>query len=570
MKRKTSIFLALLLLLSGCGATSASVSESNADATSAVSVAETPQVSLEAAIDPNEAEISLVDTADSSMLPESYPMLCEDGSVKLTLLQELNSQITDIVTDYNELQVFQELQERTGVQLEWELYNGTAMETQFSLLVAASDLPDVCCVAQYYTAGIASAVENNVFVDLSDYLADYAPNYYEIVNTNGIRQQAYNELGQIVSFYEIGQKELTPNTGMLLRGDWLEQQGLELPVTYDQYESTLLQLKEAYQLEAPLVHVSSPNGQIAADNETYLSAGMDVRRGFSLTQDGDLIYGPVENSYREYLQIMNKWYNEGIIYRDFYTVDAGSAMGLPMEYMSTGKTACMFTYCEFADMISFDNETAKLVPGYLPRETENQTVHLTQGIDARFKTDTAWAITGNATEEKVKAACMMLNYFYTEEGALLANWGVEDVAFTYQDDGTPWYTDLVLSNPDGLNQTQAEFMYLGYKVPTCSDYTKYNIAGITKYADWVDVWGTADNTHALPALTLSVEETETYAAAATDVETYLAEALTKFIIGDMDINDDATWSAYLDKLNQLGLQDMIDCYQAAMDRYNAS
>lgn len=580
MKKTLSVIMVLvLLLLSACGANAPSTQETSsttAETQGEEIASQEPEKTAEAAepveavIDPSEAEITLVDDVDNSMLPESYPSICEDGSITLTLLQETNSMVADFVMDYNELQIFQELQNLTGIQLEWLLCSGSAMETQFNLLVAAEDLPDVCCVAQYYTAGIASAVENDVFMDLAELLPDYAPNYYAIVNVDGIRQQAYNELGQIIAFYEIGQKELTPNIGMLLRGDWLDEQGLPLPVTYDQYESTLLQLKNAYQLEAPLVHAAPSNAQAITDSELYLSAGKEVREGFSLDKNGSLIYGPIQDAYREYLQIMNRWYEEGLIYHDFYTVDAGNAMALPMEYMSNEKSACMFTYCEFVDMIKFGNESAYLTPGYLPRETEDQAVHLTQGIDARFKSETAWAVSCNATEDKAKAACMLINYLYTEEGALLANWGVEDVSFTYQEDGTPWYTELVLNNADGLTQTQAEVMYLGYKVPTYSDYTKYNIAGMTKFADWIEIWGTADNAYALPALTLTIQETETYTAAASDVETYLAETLTKFIIGDLDIDDNDMWNSYLENLFQLGLQDMIDCYQAAMDRYRAS
>lgn len=578
MKRKFALFLALMLLfLSGCGSTSASVATeapSSAPSVTEESPVETTPEEAPAQVDvapAGDEEILLEEATegvDESVLPENYPMICEDGSITLTLLNEINSQVTDIVTDYNELQIYQELSARTGINLEWELYSGTAMQTQFSLLIAAGDLPDICCVAQYYTDGIASAVENEIFVDLAPYLADYAPHYKSITEQDGIRQLVYDEYGELICFHEIGQKELTPNTGMLIRGDWLEEQGLELPITYEQYESTLLQLKDAYDLEAPIVHTSAPMAAMAATNELYLSSGKNVKTDFSLDADGNLIFGPVEDSYREWLQIMRRWYDEGLIYRDFYSVDAGSAMSLPIEYVSLEKSACMHNYCEFVAMISFDDPDARLDAGYLPRDTEDQQVHLTTGIDARFKSNTAWAFSTNATMEEIQAGCLMLNYLYTDEGALLANWGVEGTAFEYQEDGTPWFTDLVLNNPDGLNQTQAEIMYLGCGVPTYSDYTKYNIAGITKYAHWVEVWGTADNTYALPAFSLNVEETEAYAAVATDVQTYLSEVVVKFFIGDLDINDDVVWQEHIDKLYQLGLQDMYDSYQSALNRYN--
>jgi len=47
-----------------------------------------------------------------------------------------------------------------------------------------------------------------------------------------------------------------------------------------------------------------------------------------------------------------------------------------------------------------------------------------------------------------------------------------------------------------------------------------------------------------------------------------AKAMTDFCTGILDVNDDAAWAAYIKELEDLGLQDVIDVYQAALDRYN--
>ena len=164
---------------------------------------------------------------------------------------------------------------------------------------------------------------------------------------------------------------------------------------------------------------------------------------------------------------------------------------------------------------------------------------------------------------------MMMNYFYTPEGALLANYGVEGQSFEYREDGTPWYTDLILDNPDGLSMTQALCYYVGYMVPCDCDYTVYNIASLTTWSDFVDAWGTADNSWRFPDVSLTAEEQEEYAAASADVETYLDETLIQFIIGDLDVDDDAVWQEYLDAMDSLGVGTMIDIYEAALSRYNA-
>lgn len=389
----------------------------------------------------------------------------------------------------------------------------------------------------------------------------YAPDYKAISQMDDIRPSVYDEAGQITTFYQIGMEEFVPNNGVFLRKDLMEEQGLENPVTYDEYEKVLLKLKSTYNIEAPIF--------LFDGNELWLSSGKNVQEGFSLDEDGNCVYGPVEDNYREYLKIANKWYDEGLIYHDFYVIPNGQNIPYMIEFMSSGKSVVAYGYNEFAGMIALE-EGQSFMAGYIPRDEEDQQVHLTMGVDKRLAKGVAYAISGNASEEEIQNLCMMMNYFYTEEGALFANYGVQGQAFEYRDDGTPWYTDLITANPDGLSQTQALLTYIGYMVPAYADYTKYNISSLTTWADFIDVWSTADNTLAMPEVVLTTEETEKYAKINSDVQTYLDETLVKFFIGDLDVNDDAAWNSYLSELDSLGVQDMIDIYTAALERYHSA
>jgi len=69
----------------------------------------------------------------------------------------------------------------------------------------------------------------------------------------------------------------------------------------------------------------------------------------------------------------------------------------------------------------------------------------------------------------------------------------------------------------------------------------------------------------MPTMSLTADEESTYAAAATDVSTYMDEIVIKFMIGDADI--DAQWDTYLDTMDSLGANEMIDIYAAAYERY---
>lgn len=541
MKKLISLLLAMVMILAlfaGCGSSSATE---------------------ESEEEPESAETT--DTAtevNASGLPDSYPLLCDDGSLSLSMYQSMVPILTDI-EDFNDLYFWQEVSSRTGVTLEWQMVSFTVAEEQLNLLIAADDLPNIVCTAQYYTDGISSAVENDVFADIADYLEDYAPDYLEIVSQDDVYPVVFDDNGSIVYFYEIGSEEFPPNNGVFLRGDLLAEQGLDIPVTYDEYEETFLALKNAYDMEAPIYYDSS-------SYPDWIASGLNVSMDFSLDADGNCIYGPVEDNFREYLQIMNRWYEEGLLYQDFYSVsESDSSL---VDYMSSGKSAVAFQYCETIGTVELSGEGEYFSAGYLPRENEDDEIHLSSGIDTKVLTSRCWGIGANSTEEEIQTACMLMNYFYTEEGALLLNYGVEGLSFEYQDDGTPWYTDLIIDNPDGLTQTQAMITYIGWNVPGSADYTKYNVSALTDWAEFVEVWGEADNAWAMPQVSLSVEEEEAYSAVSTDVETYLEEAVARFIIGDLDIDDDAAWENYLEYMNSLGVNTMIEVYSAALERFN--
>ena len=54
-----------------------------------------------------------------------------------------------------------------------------------------------------------------------------------------------------------------------------------------------------------------------------------------------------------------------------------------------------------------------------------------------------------------------------------------------------------------------------------------------------------------------------------NLNTYVAENYAAFINGSKDINDDATWEAYLAGFDSLNLTKLLEIRQGALDRYEA-
>ena len=495
---------------------------------------------------------------DTSFLPEDYPML-DDGSTPLSIFQETNPMMGLDVETYGELPFWQELASRTGVVLDWNMISFASSQEQFFLLVAANDLPNIVPMS-YYTEGTTKAIEDEIFVNIAGYLEDYAPHYYQLTQRKDVHSMVYDQDGNAVAFYEVADEQFPPNNGVFLRGDLLEEQGLEVPKTYDEYEDVLLKLKSAYDMEAPLYYYNMA--------QCVLTAGKGIRDTFTLTPEGEVIYGPITDQWRECMEIIRGWYDNDLIYKEFFAVPSGMEINYMVEHVASGKSAFSYGYCEFAGMITLSDPDGYLAPGHLPRENHDDQVHISDGVDDLISR--GYALGPNSTEEEIQLACMFFNYLYTDEGALLSNFGVEGESFEYDENGEPWYTDLIINNPDGLTQTQALVYYTGYFFPCHADLIKYNISTVTNWADFVEVWASADNTLSLPTLTLTQDEQEEYSKLYNDVDTYMDETVTKLEIGDLDVYDDAVWQEYLDTMDSLGAGRMLEIYRAAYDRYIGS
>jgi putative aldouronate transport system substrate-binding protein len=83
--------------------------------------------------------------------------------------------------------------------------------------------------------------------------------------------------------------------------------------------------------------------------------------------------------------------------------------------------------------------------------------------------------------------------------------------------------------------------------------------------DILEPVGTADLDISL--LLLTQEEQDDYNDLQNDIHTKVAEMTAAFITGQADL--DADWDTYVADLEDMGIQTIIDNYQAALERYNA-
>ena len=154
----------------------------------------------------------------------------------------------------------------------------------------------------------------------------YAPNYmYLMEQYPNARKDTVLDDGTMYMFDMLRINKKTGGwfilNGMSGREDWLTKLNLSIPTTRDEFEKCLIAIRDG-----------DPNGNGQAD-EIPLSINKDdinvfagwfkVLNGFYL--DGDTIkFGQLENGYKDYLALMNKWYQEGLLDNEYLLNDSST------------------------------------------------------------------------------------------------------------------------------------------------------------------------------------------------------------------------------------------------------
>ena len=557
MKKYLALLLVLAMLLavfSGCGAEGASVAPEESAAAAEASAPQAEEPSEEAPV-----EVSAIDSAVIEAVKELPPVSLPIANHDVTLgiwYQWPPFLEGSALTTPNDFPFFQNLSEDTGVDFEFTLVSMMATSEQFNLAVASQSFPDIIATPSYYSGSLDDAIENDVYLDVTDMVEEYAPHYLALLEDPDIRRDAVSQEGRIAVFWEIAKEPYPANTGLVVRQDWLDEVSMEAPVTYDELHDVLLAFKEQLGAESPLFN----------DGSTLfkpLTAGYNFQGSFC-NIDGKAIYSATAEGFKDYITMMNQWYSEGLIHPDFYVYEENSVdvTNERTRLVNSNQVGVWSNWCEDLANYEVNDPDYSLTAILNPKQNPEDEIHLCLGVDPMVSTMGGWALSTNIPEEEIPMALQVLDYLYSEEGSLMANWGREGDTFTFVD-GVPRYTDVVLNNPDYATN-MAIGIYCVFRGPLLSDLSRFNQNVVGQLKEYCDVWAGQDNAYEMPTVSMNAADSERYNALLADIDTMLDENLPKFIIGDRSLDE---FDAFMADLEQIGLEEMIALEQAALDAY---
>jgi putative aldouronate transport system substrate-binding protein len=580
MKKTIAWFLLIAMaamLLAGCGSQSTETPAETPTQSESAAPAEESTAPVESAPAAEaETETAAPDSAEEAESPAEPESTFAEGAGTWPISEEQKTiSIWDgwfpffaaYFSDYNDTLFFQTMEEITNVHVEFTLVNAEMAASQFNLMVTSGDYCDLIHdVDQNYVGGVDKAWEDEVILDITDLIDTWMPNYKAVLESDpAFLEDAVSDLGNIYQFHNVKYDAGFPDYGLMIRQDWLDQLGMERPQTYDEYYEVLTAFKNEIGASAPL-NVSNNGGyqgNFFASGYGIDATTVNSSRPFYQV-DGQVKFGPMEEGYRDYLEMMAKWYREGLIYQDFMSNLESNTM--PPDDLVLNDQMGVFganitDIAERYTSVMGDNSTLRLTGAYDPTLEKGDVTHF--GSDNGASVAGGYSVSSQCQD--LETVARWADYIYTDEGQLLSNYGVEGVSFDYQEDGTPKLADVVLHNPD---------------MPTMlalTKYTTFSLVGVEDpyrmYAEFTDdqweageIWSMADDLYAMPSgVNMTTEETEVFSAKYSDIATYVSETTLKVIMGEKDI--DAIWDEYVGNIQSMGIQDCLDVQQAALDRY---
>jgi len=472
--------------------------------------------------------------------------------------------------DWKESPFHTGLSEMTGVDIQW-LFPTTGADGQTftnTLLASPDTLPNIL-----YTAveDVAALLADGVIWDLTEYLPEYAPAFYAYLQANPARDKAMKtDDGKYYTFDFFREDGGWNDTyrGPVVRKDWLEECGLEIPKTISEFENVIRVFNAKYGAQFSFAWKRFKNGGLEGAFGAYGSATAAY-----YVKDGKVGLAQVQPEWREYVSWMNMLYEEGLFDQDSFSLDDTSIKAK----VHTDRVGISMT--SMGQMNNWNKEREaegkEAVWVGVPYPTaDDGSISSVFGGSGIGLNGYCTVISKNTDEETMKVCLQVLDYAFTQEGYLYWNYGKQGLSWDYDQNGEPVFLPLVTEDTD----TDAMTKYNGttFGGPAIQATKLLHLKNSKAAVEANDIWFYSAPVEATAGdkwptgTTFTIDESDEMSLLnPSNIDTYSSEAFANFLTGVRDIDDDATWESYLADYGTYNLDRILEIRQACYDRYLA-
>jgi len=353
--------------------------------------------------------------------------------------------------------------------------------------------------------------------------------------------------------------------GPIVRQDWLDECGLKAPVTLAEWEKVLTTFKDKYgaTLSFKISEVTASGGLASGTG----ALGFLDTADFRVTDDGTVVIPQIAEGYEELLKVMVSWWEKGLIDHDSLSMSDDSLRQKALN----GKAGIVFASGTGATNIITDATNEKNGADWVglsyPRTAQGEPTSM---ICHQYGKSTGYhaMISASSTEQELIAALRWLDYGWTEEGMMYWNFGTEGISYEYDAEGKPQWAEIVTADPLGLLEGAKKYRGTGGAAPVLQmrAMAEANNVGVGIMDSVIKTWmdNTVADKHMLPSMDMEENDRDTYEQLWSSISTYIDEESMKMLTGKTSLSQ---YDAFVDKLYEMGLQDVLDIKQKYYDEY---
>lgn len=488
----------------------------------------------------------------------------DDKKAEIKVREPLKFQVVlrDAEVSPADVELYRELESKTGTQIEWITATEAGWEEKRALLFASNTLPDAFFgtmvledddVLKYGAQGMLIPLEDYITPELMPYfsaIVEAHPEYLKAITAPD---------GHIYSLPAFDDGIVTTTKEPLyINQDWLNAVNMTVPTTLDEYYEVLKVFKE-----------NDVNGNGDPDDEiplVFMQQISDMFGAFGVVDnyqthidvaDGQVYYTATTSEYKEAIKYFNKLFKEGLIDPEAFTQDRKA---FKAKLKSEERVAGSFqTWRSSGWAIKEEDASYVPVPPMAGPDGTRMWPEMINGVVSKG----AFAITSEADDPAFIMS--WIDNVYEPEFAVQASFALKiGIHLEYGASGALETVEVATTeNRKGQVPMGRERIF------NMTEVTAELLAEAPKHMIEKQMLDTYYNDfykdEYYPMVFFTLEETEELSILKTDIISYTNEMYAKWIaVGGIE----EEWDAYIDQLNKMGLTRMIEIHQAALDRYN--
>ena len=483
-----------------------------------------------------------------------------------TLTLSIAGEKASLAPDYNEMELVQQWEEDTNVAIEWNMLAPEVYLDKRNLLLASNDLPDAFLNSRFTDDELVRYGTDGTLIPLEGLIEQYAPNLQAIFEERPELKAAVTASdGHIYSLPSAEELGLAAVPFFWsINKSWLDALGLDVPTTVDEYHDALVAFKTQDPNgngKADEIPLSFINNWWCADIGDLFAAlgGIADNSDHRIVRDGEVIYTGADERYRDAIATLHEWYEEGLIDPESFTQD-------DKAYLAKGKTETpvlgSYVWWETAEVVGTDRADEYVLLPVL-EGVEGQLVGRSNYADFGRN---AFAIT--SANEFPSATMRWVDELYEPVMAAQVSYGPVGETLVENADGVLEQAEL----PEGVNAGELrQKVALGAGAPHVLTREHFETVvlpeprALERLIDLEEHYLPYAEPENYPSVFFSVEELEEIGSIEADIKALVEQKRAEWITSG---GVEGEWDAYVSQLESMGLERLVEIWQAGYDRFS--